>query len=262
MKKQLLTVGKSLMPMDSRKIYHVVTITVLAWFGIWLILQAVILSNSSLFNPDLFNTNEITNNVCYTAYPFAKFINSCGIPMICGIAWILVGSIPAWQLENYYMGNSAIYTWLRLPVKRWILYIVKIIPGTLYSIVIWLSQIILLWINYLTYCGLTRNYLKASGQWSQFVNHKYIRVVIPIEQPICFIPLIFLSVLIPAMIFLIILWIHSKERRLLTLCVLVLGFIAGCSYLYFSIWSVILIPVATIAVMYRSVYILNKVTIC
>lgn len=262
MKKQLSTVRKSLMPMDSCKIYQFVTIAVVAWFGIWLILQVIILSNSSLYNPDLFITNEKTNNVYYTAYPFAKFINSCGIPLICGIAWILAGSIPAWQLEKYYTGNPIIYTWLRLPVKRWILYIAKLIPGTLYSIGIWLSQIILLWINYLTYCGLTRTYQKASGQWSQFVNHKYIRSVIPIEQPIYFIPLIFLSVLVPATIFLIMLLIHSKEKRLFTLCVLVLSFIAGYSYLCFSIWSVLLIPVATIATMYRSVYILNKVTIC
>jgi hypothetical protein len=262
MKKQLLTVRKCIKPMDSRKIYHFVTITVLAWFGIWLILQAIILSNSSLYNPDIFIVNEKTNNVYYTAYPFAKFINSCGIPLICGIAWILVGSIPAWQLEKYYNSNPAIYTWLRLPVKRWILYIVKLIPGTVYSIGIWIIQIMLLWVNYLTYCGLTRTYHKASGQWSQFVNHKYIRSVIPVEQPIFFIPLIFLSVLLPALIFLIMLLIHSKEKRVLTLCGLVFGFVAGYSYLCFNIWSVLLIPVATITVMYRSVYILNKVTIC
>lgn len=260
MKKQLSILRKSLMAMESRKIYYLITIVVLAWFGISLIWQRVILANSILFNPDLYVMIE--KNVYYTAYPFAKFIDSCGIPLICCIAWIIVGSIPAWQLERYYTGSPSVYTWLRLPVKRWLLYIAKLLPGTLYMIGIWLCQIILLWINYLTYSGLTKPYHKASNQWSQFINHEYIRIIIPVKQPIYFIPLIFLSVLLPAIIFLIILLIHSKEKRLLTLCVLVLGFVVLYSYISINIWSVLLIPIATIAVVYRSVYILNKVTIC
>lgn len=259
MNRQLVT---SLVRMDSRKIYRIIAIVLLAWFGIGLIIQVIILSNSTLYNPDLYILDEQTNYVYYTAYPFAKFITACGIPLICCMAWILVGIVPAWQLMKYYTGNPSIYAWLRLPVNKKSLYLVKVMPSILFSIGIWLSQIILLGINYLTYLGLTQKYQKASEQWSQFINHEYIRIVIPLKQPVLFIPLIFLSVLLPAIFFLIMLLIHSKEKRFITVCVLVLGFVAGYSYVCYGIWSVLLVPVATIAVVYRSIYILRKVTIC
>lgn len=261
MKKQLSTV-KSLMLMDSRKVYHIISIALLVWFGIELVLQLVILSNSSLYNPDVYIVEEKTNYIYYMAYPFAKFINSCGIPFICSISWILVGSIPAWQLERYYTGNPVIYTWIRLPIKRWLLYIIKLIPAILFSIGIWLFQIILFWINYCIYLSLTENYIKTSNQWSQFISHRYIRTMIPLKEPIFFIPLIFLSVLVPAIFFLILLLSHSKGKKFLTSSVLLLGFIGLYSYLCLSTWSVLIVPVATIVVVCQSVYILNKVTIC
>lgn len=132
------------------------------------------------------------------------------------LCMFLLVLLPAPLFYQYYMGGKSIYTLLRLPRRkaRLLLYLEQVLPSMIGMLLLWFLQFLLILLFYLAYVVLVPIDNQPHDIWGTLWSGIIIGNLYPIMNPVRFLVVISLGLLLPSLTMLLVLAERSRKQSI------------------------------------------------
>lgn len=203
-----------------------------------------------------------TELIARIAGPFANYLNACMVPVLFMVSLGLVLLLPFYLITKNYKNSKTIYTILRIPESRLLVYLSHLIPGFLGSLVLWLGGFFYLFILYGLYRMVHPLYEIPVSFMETLENHPVFHYFYTSSSPATLLITFGMLLLLSTLSISIAYWFHSKEKRALGIVSMIVVIITLFVVIFVPMLAIPVIWLADLFMIIIGLYYLNSITLC